>query len=187
MRTFNQSVSTRLLSSPQVSNTVTEPTGSGPYQPVSTSTHFQSRAMLHVAQYRPNTFRTRMRLNELPRNTFSVNTLLGDDVCNNSISVESPPPVDACSQLATKRDSALDARFHLDSPGSISRSIASRRSCQNSMGCDLRTAFTTAVWPSLSVATASPCPLVYRSLPQSHKTFSLSSSWRFVVKSPALL
>ena len=39
----------------------------------------------------------------------------------------------------------------------------------NSMGCDLRTAFTTAVWPSLAVETASPCPLVHRSLPTSSR------------------
>ena len=48
----------------------------------------------------------RMRFNELPQNTFSINTPLGDDVCNDSISVECPPPVDACSQRATKRDNA---------------------------------------------------------------------------------
>ena len=87
-----------------------KPQDSGPYQPVSTSTHVQSRAMPHVAaprcsvpsQYIPH----RMRPNELPQNTLSINTPLGDDVCNDSISVECPPPVDACSQRATKRDSA---------------------------------------------------------------------------------
>ena len=47
-----------------------------------------------------------MRFNELPQNTFPTNTPLGDDVCKDSISVESPPPVDACSQRATKRDNA---------------------------------------------------------------------------------
>ena len=82
---------------------------------------------------------------------------------------------------------ALDVRFHLDPPGSISRSTVSRRSCQAQWGCDLRTAFTTAVWPPLAAETASPCPPVYRSLSKVIKTFSLSSSWCFVVRSLTLL
>ena len=114
MRTFSQSVSTRLLSSLQVykvpslsvSNTVTEATGFRSYQPVSTSTHVQSHAIHHVAQYRPSTFRTRRDSASCRKNTFSTNTLFGDDVRNDSISVECPPPVDACSQRATKRDNA---------------------------------------------------------------------------------
>ena len=47
-----------------------------------------------------------MKFNDLPHNTFSNDTPLGDDVCNDSISVECPPPVDACSQRAAKRDNA---------------------------------------------------------------------------------
>ena len=47
-----------------------------------------------------------MSLNELPQNTLSINTPLGDDVCKDSISMECPPPVDACSQRATKRHNA---------------------------------------------------------------------------------
>ena len=36
----------------------------------------------------------------------SKDTPLGDDVCNDSISVECPPPVDACSHRVPKRDNA---------------------------------------------------------------------------------
>ena len=50
---------------------------------------------------------------------------------------------------------ALDARFHLDPPGSFKTFLSS------SMGCDLRTAFTAAVWPSLAVETASPMSFLW--------------------------
>ena len=61
MRTFSQSESTRLLSSLQVYKVLSlsqqhghrKPQDSGPHQPVPTRTHVQSRAMSHVAQYRP--------------------------------------------------------------------------------------------------------------------------------------
>ena len=83
-----------------------KPQDSGPHQPASTSTHVPSYAVSHVAQNPSQHMSHQMRFNELPQNTFSHNTPLGGDVCNDSISVECPPPVDACSQRATKRDNA---------------------------------------------------------------------------------
>ena len=67
MRTFSQSVSTRLLSSPQVYKvpSLSQQHRHGSHRiPVHTNqhpqvTHVPSRAMFHVAQYRPNTFRTK--------------------------------------------------------------------------------------------------------------------------------
>ena len=53
---------------------------------------------------------------------------------------------------------------------------SSKTFLSSSMGCDLRTAVTAAVWPSLAVEPASPYPLVYRSLSKVIKIFSLSSS-----------
>ena len=44
-----------------------------------------------------------MRFNEFSHDTFSDNTPLGDDVCDDSNSVECLPPVDACSKRASKR------------------------------------------------------------------------------------
>ena len=53
-------------------------------------------------------------------------------------------------------------------------------------------AFTTALinaadWPSLAVETAFPRSLVFRNLPRVTKTFRLSSTWRFIVRSLPLL
>ena len=89
-----------------VSNTVREATG---FRSIPTSIHKYPRSVsCHVPRCPiPSQHNShRMRFNELPQNTFSNNTPLGDDVCNDSISVECPPPVDACSQRATKRDNA---------------------------------------------------------------------------------
>ena len=52
---------------------------------------------------------------------------------------------------------------------------------------DLSTVFAAAVRPPLAAETASLCPLVNRTLTTVIKTFSLSSSWCFVVKSLTLL
>ena len=97
MCTFSQSVSTRPLSSDKstkyqvsVTNTVREATGfrSTPYcihqYPRSISCHFPRCPKPSQHNWH------QMRINELPQNTFSNNPPLGDDVCNESISVESP-------------------------------------------------------------------------------------------------
>ena len=110
MRTFSQSVSTRLLSSLQSTEFQSatpsqKPQDSGPYQPVSTSTHGQS-----------NTVSTRFASHETQRDVtkhfFPTTPLFADDVCNDSISVECPPPVDARSQRAMKRDNACSPASH---------------------------------------------------------------------------
>ena len=61
---------------------------------------------------------------------------------------------------------ALDARIHLDSARLDILLHSFWTFLSSSMGFDLRTAFTADVWPSLVVETASPGPLVYRSLSQ---------------------
>ena len=89
-----------------VSNTVREATG---FRSIPTSIHKYPRSVsCHVPRCPiPSQHNSHwIRFNESPQSAFSNNTPLGDDVCNNSISVECPPPVDACSQRATKRDNA---------------------------------------------------------------------------------
>ena len=125
MRTFSQSESIRLLTSLQVYKA---PCLSQQHN------HGCHRIQVHTNQYPqipmfslvpcptvPNIVPTHShptRLNELPQNTFSNNTTLGDDVCNDSISVECPPTVDACSQRASTRDNMLT---------SVTRDRSSRR------------------------------------------------------------
>ena len=89
-----------------VGNTVTEATG---FKSIPTSIHqYPCSVSCHVPRcpMPPQHISHGMRLKVLPQNTFSNNTPLGDDVCNDSISVECHPTVDACSQRATKRDNA---------------------------------------------------------------------------------
>ena len=84
-----------------VSNTVTEATG---FRSVPNSIHmYPCSVSCHVPRCPtpPQHISNRMRPNELPQNTFPSTTPLND-----SISVERPPTVDACSQRATKRDNA---------------------------------------------------------------------------------
>ena len=85
-----------------VSNTATEATG---FRSIPTRIHKHPRSFsCHVpccpTPSQHNSHRT--RFNELPQTHFPI-THLGDDVFNDSILVESAPPVDACSQRATRR------------------------------------------------------------------------------------
>ena len=101
-----------------------------------------------------------------------------------------PRAFEACCSrlLSSKRPSpALDARFHLDPPGSTSRSTASTRSCQAHRAVIFAPhspRLSGLHWPSR----LRPCVLSCIAVsPKSSKTFSLSSSWRFVVRSLTLL
>ena len=160
-----------------VSNTVTEATG---FSSTPTSIHkCPCSVSCHVPRCPTPSqhISHRMRPREFPQNTFSNSTTLGNNVCNDSISVECPPPVQprgtvhvlcpivvvassptsklqlaalqrfksTCCQSHAQpphlrnadlhpsrpndQHRAIDARFHLDPPGSISRSVVSRRSC----------------------------------------------------------
>ena len=111
MRTFSQSESTRLLSSLQGASLSQQhrpqmPQDPGSKQPVSTSTHRQSRAMSHVAPIPSQHISPMMRPNELPQNPISINPLSEMMTATLSVSAECPLPVDAHSRRATNQDNA---------------------------------------------------------------------------------
>ena len=107
---------------------------------------------------------------------------LRDDVCNDAISMECPPPVDACSQRATRRDNA-----HQRHPRSVQ---SSRRALNAASSHKPNQDPYTACNPSASYSRGVVCilcPVVVVAPPLRHpnrNSLLFSVSIRRVVRAP---